>query len=160
MDAYVCSKAKVPKRLYRINYPESQTVFSSTTGLSAADTTKIFSANDLTEFKQAIRNQFTWDFRGSPPFISLFSDREHAENWGCKEPWCGEGGPVGNRSLHVIDTTRLEGTSYLFKLNILMEVLHLSIPVCAGEHIRGAYLCLHHIPRTAIVETMDCKQVK
>jgi hypothetical protein len=53
MNAYVCSKNDVPNELYRVNYPGSQTAFSSTEGFSASDTTKVYNTNELDDFKHA-----------------------------------------------------------------------------------------------------------
>ncbi|KAF2791229.1 hypothetical protein K505DRAFT_351430 [Melanomma pulvis-pyrius CBS 109.77] len=160
MDAYVCFKSNVPDRLYRVNYPGSQTAFSRTTGFSASDTSKVYDNNELVEFKQAIEDQFTWSSRASSPFISLFSDREHAENWGCKEPWRGHEGPSNDWSLHVIDTTRLKDTNRFFKLKQLLEDLEVKIPDRACQHIGGAFLCLHRIPIQAIIEERNPEEVK
>jgi hypothetical protein len=81
MDRYICSNFDLPDELYRGHYPESRTTFSSLEGFTAAHTTKTFDTNELAEFKQAIKNQFTWSCRANLPFVSLFSDREFAENW-------------------------------------------------------------------------------
>lgn len=39
-------------------------------------------------------------------------------------------------------------------------MLDLEIPVAAGQHIRGAFLCLHRIPIEAIVETRNPGEVE
>lgn len=159
MDIHVCSKLAVPNRLYRVHYPGSRTAFSRAQGFSASDTTTVYGANELADFKAAIANQFTWNCRASLPFISLFSDREHAENWARKEPWRGHENPNRNWSLHVIDTTRLTDTCRLFKLSDLIEELHVDLPVRAGQHALGAFLCLHRIPSEAIVEERNPEEV-
>ncbi|PVH92455.1 hypothetical protein DM02DRAFT_722078 [Periconia macrospinosa] len=158
MDAYVCPKSVVPDKLYRVHYPGSRTTFASSEGFSASDTSKVYSNDKLSDFKQDIVNQFTWSCRKSLPFISLFSDREHAENWGCKEPWHGH--QDDGWSLYVIDATRLKDTNRLFKLSDLLEELNLQIPAPAGRQIHGAYLCLHHIPVEAIIEKKSPSEVK
>jgi len=160
MDGYICSKLDLPNELYRVDYPGSRTTFSSLDGFTATDTTRTFGDNELNEFKCAIEKQFTWSCREPLPFISLFSDREHAENWGLKEPWRGIKGPNGNWSLHVIDTTKIISTIHFFKLSDLVEELDLDIPKDAGQHIRGAFLCLHRIPTTAILESRNPREVK
>ena len=160
MDAYVCSKNDIPDDLYRVNYPDSRTAFSTTKGFSASDTTKVYDTSELAEFKQAIVNQFTWSCRASSPFVSLFSDRAHAESWGRKEPWHRHKGLSDDWSLHVIDTTKLKDTNRFFKLSDLWEELDLDLPVGAGQHIRGAFLCLHRIPIDAIVEKRSPGEVR
>ena len=93
-------------------------------------------------------------------FVSLFSDREHAENWGCKEPWRAGRGCNDDWSLCVIDTTVLKDTNRFLKLSDLLEELDLDLPVRAGQHIRGAFLCLHRIPIEAIVEERSPGEVR
>jgi hypothetical protein len=159
MDSYVFCKIDIPIVLYRVNYPGSRTAFSCTEGFSASDTTKVYNTNER-EFKQAIVNQFTWSCRASLPFISLFSDREHAESWGRKEPWRRHKGLSDDRSLHVIDTTKLKDTTRFFKLSDLSEQLDVDLPVRASQHISGAFLCLHRIPIEAIVEERSPGEVK
>jgi hypothetical protein len=105
-------------------------------------------------------NQLTWSCRANLPFVSLFSDREHAESWGCKEPWRKHKGLSDDWSLHVIDTTRLKDTSRFFKLNDLLKQLDLKLPIGASQHISGAFLCLHRIPIEAIVEKKSPGEVK
>ncbi|KAH6645576.1 hypothetical protein BKA67DRAFT_585600 [Truncatella angustata] len=60
MDEYVCSRCDLPNELYRVHYAGSRTSFSSQQGFVALDTTKTFRYDELNEFKQAIRKQFTW----------------------------------------------------------------------------------------------------
>lgn len=160
MNAYICSNFDLPDELYRVHYPGSRTTFSSLDGFTAADTTKVFGTDQLIEFNRAIENQFTWSCRAPLPFIALFSDREHAENWGLKQPWRGRVGPEGSWSLHVIDTTIMRSTYHFFKLSDLAEELDLNVPERAGQHIRGAFLCLHRIPTEAIVESRNPVEVE
>lgn len=134
MDAYACSKFDLPGELYRVHYPGSRTTFSEPEGFTTADTTSIFGADELIEFKRAVENQFTWSCRAHLAFISLFSDREHAENWGLKQPWGGSKDPENNWSLHVINTAILRSTSHLYKLSDLVEKLDLDIPEGAEQH--------------------------
>jgi hypothetical protein len=60
----------------------------------------------------------------------------------------------------VIDTTKIISTIHFFKLSDLVEELDLDIPKDAGQHIRGAFLCLHRIPTTAILESRNPREVK
>jgi hypothetical protein len=106
----------------------------------------------LNEFRRAIEKQFTWNCPDPLPFITLFSDERHAENWGRKEPWRGHKGPEGNWALYVVDTVELRKTTHLFRLSDLVEKLSLDIPEGAEQHIQGAFICLHRIPASAIIE--------
>jgi hypothetical protein len=158
MEEYSCSD--VPDKLYRVDYPGSRTTYSIQKGFKAGDTTKSFGADEMNDFKRAIEKQFTWSCRDPVPFISLFSDRRHAENWGRKEPWRGNHGLEGVWALYVIDTTELKKTTFFFKLSNLIEKLNLDIPKGAQQHIEGAFVCLHRIPPTAIVEKRTSAQVE
>jgi hypothetical protein len=151
MDEYVCSRWDLPSKLYRVHYAGSRTSLSSQQGFAASDTTKTFRYSELNEFKQTIEKQFTWSSRESLPFISLFSDERHAEDWGRKEPWRGHRGPDSNWTLYVIDTVKFRKSTHFFRLSDLVVKLSLDIPVVAKQHIQGAFLCLHHIPASAIV---------
>ncbi|KAF4984694.1 hypothetical protein FDECE_17037 [Fusarium decemcellulare] len=149
----------LPTELYRVHYVGSQTTFSSDEGLVAADTTKIY--NDGVSLGRAVVNHFTWGSRESSPFISLFSDREHAESWALKEPWRGASRDAqeGDWALLVIETQLLE-EAWLGKVSQLVSVLKLRIPDRAAQHIRGSFLCLHKIPAAAIVQWKDSGQVQ
>jgi hypothetical protein len=55
-------------------------------------------------------------------------------------------------ALYVINVANFKETTSFFKLSNLVEKLHLAIPTGAQQHIQGAFVCLHHIPTTAIIE--------
>jgi hypothetical protein len=160
MDKYICAIRDLPDIIYRVDYPGSRTTFSTQEGFVAADTNKVFGANELNDFKRAIEGHFTWSHRASSPFISLFSDREHAENWACKEPWRENNGSRGGWALYVIDMDGLKNMTSFFKLNDLVERLNLDIPEGAQQHMQGAFVCLHHIPATAIVDKRTPAEVE
>jgi len=160
MDEYVCSRRDLPKELYRVHYTGSRTSFLSQQGFAASDTAKIFRSDELDEFKQSIRKQFTWSCRESLPFISLFSDKRHAEDWSRKEPWRGHQDPDEDWALYVINTVELAKTTQVFRLKDLVEKLSLGIPEVAEQHIQGAFLCLHHIPASAIVANKTPSEIK
>jgi len=161
MDKFRVANEHLPSRLYRIKYPGSRTAYSDNEGFAAADETKIYKTGEEDEFKQDVEKQFTWGCRDPSPFISLFSDREHAENWGQKEPWRGKLPSAGSDqwSLCIIDTKVL-GDAYFFRLSEVVEGLNLEIPKKAAQHISGAYLCLHKVPAIAIIDKISSHQVK
>jgi hypothetical protein len=158
MESYIC--ADIPHELYRMDYPGSRTTYTSEAGFKAADTNKTFESSNLHDFKQAVENQFRWSCRDPLPFISLFSDRKHAENWRHKKPWHGSPDQEGHWALYVINTTELRKTTSIFKLGSLIAVLNLDIPEGAQQHIQGAYLCLHRIPPAAIIQKRTPAQVE
>jgi hypothetical protein len=160
MDAYISPQLDLPNFLYRIHYEGSPTTFFSLDGISAADTTTIFRRSEIEVFKRAVENQFTWSFHGALPFISLFLDLEHARSWGLREPWRGNTGSHVNWSLETIDTSKMPSTACFFKLSHLVEELELNIPTRASQHVKGAFMCLHRIPMTAIVDSRTPREVR
>ncbi|KAB8255433.1 hypothetical protein BDV32DRAFT_142062 [Aspergillus pseudonomiae] len=147
--------------LYRIDYPGSRTSYSPSGGFMAAQRTKTYDDQADSEFKRDIVNQFTWSCKDPAPFISLFFDREHAENWGLKQPWRGKATYRSHDdwALYVIDTDHLVDAC-LFGLKDLVEGLSLELPDKANQHISGTYLCLHKIPPAAVMERIDSEQVQ
>uniref|UniRef100_A0A093URP2 DUF7587 domain-containing protein n=2 Tax=Talaromyces marneffei PM1 TaxID=1077442 RepID=A0A093URP2_TALMA len=160
MSEYRCRPEELPHRLYRVHYPESETIRTDV-GFKAADTTTVYgnSECDLRLLKQAVEDHFTWGYRGRSPFISLFSDRNHAENWGCAEPWLGSNPHREQWSLFTIDTSLLKEVC-VFKVSRLVDVLGVKIPERAVQHERGSYICLHQVPANAILEEMTGSDVK
>lgn len=110
-------------------------------------------------FKQAVENHFTWSYWGFSMFISLFSDRSHAENWGRKEPWLMPNKQSGHWTLLTIDASFLE-KACVFKVRRLIDALGVKIPEKAGQHQEGPYICLHKVPAHAIVEELDGSLIK
>ncbi|KAF7126146.1 hypothetical protein CNMCM5793_002568 [Aspergillus hiratsukae] len=160
MEKYQLSKERLPLELYRIQYPGSRTTYFEEEGFTAAHRTKVYREQDVDDFKSDVVKQFTWHCRDPLPFISLFSDLDHAENWGLKRPWQGDAADSNDNewTLFVIDTKLLDSSCF-FNLEDLVNGLRLEIPDKAEQHISGAYLCLHTIPAFAIVDKMDPGQV-
>ncbi|KAJ6787654.1 hypothetical protein PWT90_06889 [Aphanocladium album] len=115
---------------------------------------------DQDGFKRDVVNQFTWRYREPLRFISLFSDKDHANNWALREPWHVrqpfEGGEPWK--LYVINAALLKDAT-LFRLAELVERLQLEIPRSAQQHIKDAYICLHRIPASAIIAEQNSEQV-
>ncbi len=153
-----CPPNELPSHLYRIHYPQSQTRYITNEGLLAADTTTTYWSMEV--FGSSVRRHFTWSYRGRSPFISLFSDKSHAKNWGRKEPWLGaEAEQEDDWCLYSIDTALLEDT-VVFKLSRLVNFLGLELPEEAEQHIKGGYICLHKISASAIVEVLPGSDVR
>ena len=150
MDRLRCRVEQLPDNLYRVQYDGCNTVFSSN-GLFAADTTTIFDEAAIPAFRKSIVDQFTRTNRLPTPYISTFSEREHAENWALK---------MGTNAKLLRLSTALWDDPYIFKLSTLVEMLPVMIPDAASQHIKGAYLCLHSVPSEAIVEVMDREDIK
>ncbi|KAL8786503.1 MAG: hypothetical protein Q9213_002730 [Squamulea squamosa] len=158
MEKFICPPASWPVKLYRVQYPGCQTILSGD-GLKARNTTVFYSETEIHEFAQSIIKQLTWGYRGAQPYITCFSDESHAENWALKEPWHNTPQKQDNWSLVVIDTSRMSGTP-MFKLSELVMSLDLTLPDRALQHVDNAYLCLHKIPATAIVEIKSPQEVQ
>lgn len=161
MEKYRLPSDKVPSCLYRIDYPGSRTKYFPSEGFVATHRSKVYDEDDDDEFKRDIVKQFTWGCDDPIPFISLFSDREHAENWGLKQPWIGKRRHLSrdNWALYVIDTTQLED-AYFFRLNYLIAELGLELPDKASQHIGGTYLSLYNIPAAAVAERVEPAEVQ
>ncbi|KAI3322850.1 hypothetical protein HD806DRAFT_536031 [Xylariaceae sp. AK1471] len=146
---------ELPRNLYRVHYSESQTTLTDE-GLEAADTTTFYGDSEREKglFRQAVEDHFTWGYRGRSPFVSLFSDRNHAENWGCAEPWRGSNSHREQWTLYTIDTSLLEEI-YVFKVSGLVDALGVRIPEKAKQHEQRSYICLHRVPAHAILEEKD-----
>ena len=148
MEKFDCRPTDLPPKLYRLWYPGCQTTLSGN-GLAAKDTNVFYSENEMVAFRQSIVRQMTWSYRGAQPYITCFSEKDHAENWALKQPWNPRGQEKGSWILLTIDT-RLLSETYVFRLNDLVKNLALTIPERAFQHVQGAYLCLHRIPMSAI----------
>ncbi|CAG9948786.1 unnamed protein product [Clonostachys rosea f. rosea IK726] len=160
MNQYRCRPEELPPNLYRVQYSESQTTRTDE-GLKAVNTTTVYgdSEHERALFKQAVGRHLTWSYRGRSPFVSLFSDRNHAENWGCAEPWRGSKPYREQWTLYTIETSLL-GETYVFKVSELVDTLGVRIPERADQHKRGSYLCLHRVPAYAILEERAGRDVK
>lgn len=145
MDQFRSDQTSLPKELYRVQYPGCQTSYSPALGLHAKDTSTFYSENQDDAFRLSIIHQFTWGWRQPTPYISVFSDKTHAENWALSHSKR-TGSICEVRS---IDTQELRDV-YVFQLKDLEVKLKCEIPEKASQHIDGAYLCLHHIPNGAI----------
>jgi len=121
-------------------------------GLLAGDQTTRYESSVKCYAEQRLKNDierhFTWGTRNwSSPFISLFSDWNHARNWAIKRPWKRR----GNWEILEIDTSCLDGV-YVFKLSTIVNKLDACIPKGADTHIKDGYIALHMIPSRAIVK--------
>ncbi len=158
MERFRCSPVVLPRNLYRVQYPWCQTAFSGN-GLAAKDTNVTYSEDETDAFGESITNQLTWHYRGLQPYITCFSDKDHAENWALKEPLNPSERDKDSWSLLTIDT-RLMPETYVFSLDDLVTRLHLELPEGATQHKKGAYLCLYTIPTSAIVNSASPREVK
>ena len=145
----------LPAELYRVQYPKCQTTYCSATGLRARDTSTFYSENEKDAFRQSIVNQFTWSWRQPTPYITVFSDKKHAQNWALSYSR-----RVGDSCEVIrIDSRELRHV-YVFKLSDLQARLDCEVPVGASQHVEGACVCLHRIPKRAILGSKTTEEIK
>jgi hypothetical protein len=158
MEKFHCHHAVLPFNLYWVHYPGCQTALSGN-GLEAKDIKVIYSDDEMNAFLQSIIEQLTWGHHGAQPYITCFSDKDHVENWALREPWNPSERDKDSWSLLTIDTRFMLETS-IFSLNDLVTHLDLALPERASQHVKGAYLCFHRIPTSAIVNSASPREVK
>ena len=148
----------LPNKLYRVQYPSCQTRFyhhfhdGQDPELRANDTTAFYQHHhQLVAFRVNVRNHIDWKYYGSRPFITVFSDKEHAINWALRAPWNTDQKGSSNCQLYTIDTTLLGPKIYVFKLSTLVDHLDITIREEAEQDTHGAYLFLHRVPGKAII---------
>jgi len=168
MDNRPANSRTEPRYLYRVQYLSSQVGLTTPSGLVAADTTTVFPKSSpgwQARLATAAVNHFTWSSRVPSPFISLFSNKRHAENWGLREPWGGPRGG-GHLSLRDDDWVLLTVDLYLlikdtlYSAENLVDALHLFIEGRARQHVPGGYLCLHRVPPEAIVSVELAEDIR
>lgn len=148
---YQCDTSELPRYLYRVDYPASQTSLDKE-GLTAKDTLSFRNTLvDEDSFKESVQNHSIWDDRNASPFITLFSDRTHAVNWARIEPWRRNYKhipKVGDWKLLTIETSRLSEVK-VFKISTLYQELGLKAPGTVMQNEADAYICLHWVPNYA-----------
>jgi hypothetical protein len=159
MDRLRSAAESLPPKLWRVQYRDCQTNDFPWDGLTAQDTTTFYSEDELESFRKSVERQFTWGWRDPQPYISLFSDKDHAENWAFKEPWNNGRRTPLDWEVITIDTKELEGV-YVFNLSHLLSQMKLSLPEKAQQHSEGAYLCLHRIPASALLDRRSSWEVE
>ena len=95
----------------------------------------------------------SWDTDYRSIFISLFSQRRHAENWMLERHT-----RFGSRNctLLQIDTANLVAF-FIFRAEEIVDALSLSIPEAAQASVAREYLIAHYVPSRAIIgsQTVD-----
>lgn len=130
-------------------------------GLEAIDTVTLYDVgrdeeeedDTIQEFGDAVEQHLSWVRHYESIFISLFSQRRHAENW-----MLDRHKRLGSRNctLLQIDTTTLNGF-FIFRAQEIVDALSLSTPEAAQASVAGEYLIAHYIPPRAIIrsQTVD-----
>lgn len=149
IDSLACSS--LPEFFYRVQYgsTSTKTTFDMENGFLADDPDLMI--NNLTTLKDRVQLAFTWSSRSASPFINVFSDRTHAENWALK--WCRDGGIIYKISMAEL------GDMKVFKLSTMVQQFNIELVDGARQHEEGAYLCLHHIPIEAVMSYLDADNI-
>ncbi|KAK5172751.1 uncharacterized protein LTR77_002871 [Saxophila tyrrhenica] len=144
----------LPEVFYRVQYPGCGTILNDGGSLQASDTTTTYGENDLVSFGQSLINQFIWGHRGSP-YISVFSDIEHAAKWAVKY----------SRD-HNVKTVVYKIYRHALQDTLVFSVRNLElrrgvrIPEVSSQHRQNGYLCLHRIPAGAVKRCLDNNEVE
>ena len=139
MDDWSIPPGLIPRRLYRVDYEGTMSEYIPNRGFEAA--TFAFT-NIEAEFLESVEDHLNWFSGVWSPYISLFSEKRHAENWARK--WMANNGSRDCRVFE-IDGKKLE-SAYLFHPYCLE--IQFGDGCWGDEH---EYLCLHFIPEDAII---------
>lgn len=146
MNDYRVKKAQVPRRLYFVQHARSQTEDTGD-AFRARDYQSFYPyPNTRDQFAKSVSNHLDWSSRAASPYISLMSDKQHAENFALVMAQR-TGLPV---TIHDINTSRI-GTSYIFNVPHLRKALKLELNPEAQN--QSEYLVLHRIPKRAIIRS-------
>ena len=168
MNRFCLSSADVPGHLFRVQYGECATAYDTDEGLEAADTVTLYDDDDeeeegeekegndaLQEFGNAVERHLSWDTNYQSIFISLFSQRRHAENWMLDRHTRHQS---ENCTLLQISTKALNGF-FIFRAKHIVGALSLSIPEAAKASVTREFLIAHYIPPRAIIRSQTVDEV-
>ncbi|KAL2788007.1 hypothetical protein BJX66DRAFT_266833 [Aspergillus keveii] len=157
MDQFRLHSDKIPQFLYRVGYEGSATVYYPDIGLISQDTRSIYAQDD--DFGDAVDCHLNWSRKRKSRFISLFSDRTHAENWMNRQLKALNNENCNSKywNLLEIDTTALSD-SYLFHAHEIVTSLDLDVKAIASASIKGEYLVVHRVPAAAITVIQPAPQ--
>ena len=146
MEAWSVEPRYVPRRLYRVDYEDAMTEYIPGRGFEAA----IFVPEselsaDPALFIRSIEDHLDWYSEVPSPFISLFSDRWHAENWA--QTWSKNKEGQAYRVFE-IDGTQLD-PAFLFRPYIMKTRLGAEIDNPRVDFHELLYL--NYIPEEAIM---------
>jgi hypothetical protein len=136
----------IPRELYRVQYPTSSTLWTAN-GLQARSWWPFSSYSDP-QFLRAMKNHLWW-YSTPSPFISLFSDRQRAENWAVKRARSsGEECHVIKINTALIGTQPFHVPTFCSNLPDRIRAQMMKNP---SFHTHE-YLCLYQIPSMAVTE--------
>ncbi|KAK4113136.1 hypothetical protein N656DRAFT_644156 [Canariomyces notabilis] len=140
---YAQSRDSIPKFhvFWRVTHGGSQSRRDSKTGELRAAASDLLIDNEE-RLKRAVANHIQWSCREKSPFLSVFSDEEHARRWA---KYCDP--PV---YITQVITSRLPSDVYYFSAPTLCRRLHI-----IHEYGRNEVFILHRIPWQALGRMRD-----
>lgn len=155
MNMFSLHPADVPITLYRVQYEDTMTAYDIYEGLQADGTVTLYDGegdeqeedDTLQEFGDAVEQHLSWDPDYSRIFISLFSQRRHAENWMLERHT-----RLGSRNCTLLQIiTAALHRFFIFRTEEIVDALALSISEAAQASVAREYLIAHYIPPRAII---------
>lgn len=129
----------------------SLTTYDIDEGLKAQNIPAI---NNKEDFGDAVTWHLTWDHECRSMFISLFSDKRHAENWMLQRK-----SQYRSKNCTILEIYTAElGNSKVFRAEKIVDILSLPIPKKASASVAKEYLVAHRIPPVAIVRTQSVEE--
>ncbi|KIM26855.1 hypothetical protein M408DRAFT_330422 [Serendipita vermifera MAFF 305830] len=148
MDSFRVSQHNFPLTLYRVEYPGTQTSYSQQSGFQAASTFTPYSINGL---RNAVEYHLDWRCRVLSPFISTFSNREHAHNWA--RVWS-ENNNHRDWCFVVVVTLMPQHGVTVFRVADLVNRLGINTSLDPSQY-ESEYLCFQRIPPGAVVREQE-----
>jgi len=143
MNSYQVDRRAFPLTLYRVDYPGAQATYSRQSGFQAA-------GNFTPCYAQGLRNSvgyhLDWRSRMKSPFISAFSNREHAHNWA--RVWRENNGY--KHCLIMVISIKADHGVVVFRVADLVDRLGISTSLEPSQY-ESEYLCFRRIPPEAIL---------
>jgi hypothetical protein len=146
---YRVPASEYPKILYRVDHAQACTRFHGVLGFLA--TRPNYELKDQEDFEIAVQRHLWWDHGFESPFISLFSDEDHAWNWGHK--W------KKNNSFQDFKVVKIEikATHDVVLFSVPLLLARLDITPKNHAYHNHEYLCLHNIPLICITSVRGCE---
>jgi hypothetical protein len=136
-------RESLPLTVYRVDYPGAQTTYSQQWGFLAAGN---FTPHHVTGLRRSVEYHLNWQCRTPSPYISVFSNRQHALNWA--RVWSENNG-YGTCDIVEIRIKREHGVMVFCVADLVTRFRVPTTLMPAQYH--SEYLCFRCIPSEAIV---------
>ena len=146
MDAASVKPGYVPRKLYRVDYENTWSEYIPQRGFEAAAFTPYAHLSAWPNlFIRSVEAHLDWKSGVRSPYISLFSQNRHAENWAAK--WT-DRHPGKSCCVFEIDGMKLDRLSLFHPYSMRS---YLGADSWIGPH---EYLYLHFVPEDAIMHQL------